>query len=282
VRCYTFLDGEGILVTHSHTAVLALGAAIALGACGGDSDNAQPSAKSKPKSGTAEPNVIQPGAPGEPSRKLEPDELAQVEPPEHAEADVDFMRGMIHHHAQALVMTSLVRERGASRDIPLLARRMELSQQSEMELMEQWMKRRGEKPPDAEDHLHDHGAGGGLMPGMFSSDKLAVLAEAEGREFDRLFLGYMIRHHRGALTMVSRLNAANGGQEPEVGAFSRHIEADQHIEIGRMQELQVALGREPNRPIPRRARPLPTAAEREALSAGGKPLICIIPRRSAG
>jgi hypothetical protein len=92
----------------------------------------------------------------------------------------------------------------------------------------------------------------------------------------------MIRHHRGALMMVSRLNAANGGEGPEVGAFSRHLAADQHIQIGRRQELRVALGREPTRPIPRRARPLPTAAERDALSAGGEPLICIIPKPAAG
>jgi uncharacterized protein (DUF305 family) len=98
---------------------------------------------------------------------------------------------------------------------------------------------------------------------------LAYLAKTEGRAFDRLFLEYMIHHHRGALTMVSRLNAANGGAEPEIGAFVRHVEADQHIEIGRMDELLVALDDEPARSAPRRAK-------RAVPSAGGKPLICFI------
>ena len=75
------------------------------------------------------------------------------------------------------------------------------------------------------------------MPGMVSSEKLARLAAADGREFDGLFLDYMIRHHRGALTMVRRLTAANGGAEPEIGLFTRHVEADQNIEIDRMQDL---------------------------------------------
>jgi uncharacterized protein (DUF305 family) len=144
--------------------------------------------------------------------------------------------------------------------------------------MERWLTDRGEKPPDAEDHKFDHGAGGGLMPGMVSPDKLARLAAADGRAFDRRFLDYMIRHHRGALTMVSRLLAANGGAEPEIGAFTRHVEADQDIEIGRMQELLVRLERKPIRSAARRARPSRAAAERASrfAFAGGKPRICVI------
>jgi uncharacterized protein (DUF305 family) len=250
---------------------LAFAAAVLLGGCFGGSDDPQPS-------GEAEPAIVQPGAPGEPSRSLSSDELATIESTKHTQADVDFMRGMIHHHAQALVMTSLVRERSASKDIPLLARRMEISQESEIEVMERWLTDRGEQPPDAEDHKHDHGAGGGLMPGMVSPDKLARLAAADGRAFDRRFLDYMIHHHQGALTMVSRLLAANGGAEPEIGAFTRHVEADQDIEIGRMQELLVGLERKPARSAARRARPSQAAAERASrfAFAGGKPRICVI------
>jgi uncharacterized protein (DUF305 family) len=191
---------------------------------------------------------------------------------------VDFMLGMIHHHAQALVMTSLVRERSASRDIPLLARRTEISQEAEIETMERWLTTRGEKPPDAEDHRNNHGPGGGLMPGMVSAHKLDRLAAAEGREFDGLFLEYMIRHHRGALTMVNRLAAADGGLEPEIGVFTRHVESDQNIEIDRMRDLLVALEGQPSRSAPRRARPSRAARERTSRSAfaGGRPLICYI------
>jgi uncharacterized protein (DUF305 family) len=251
--------------------VLAIAAAVLLGGCGGGSDKAAPS-------GEVETRYVQPGAPGEPSRSLSADAVAELETTKHAAADVDFMRGMIHHHAQALVMTSMVRTRSTSRDIPLLARRMEISQESEIEVMEKWLTDRGEKPPDADDHLHDHGAGGGLMPGMVSSDKLARLAASDDRKFDRHFLEYMIRHHRGALTMVNRLLAANGGQEPEIGAFTRHVEADQDIEIVRMQELLAELERRPVRSAARRARPSRAAADRASrfAFAGGKPRICVI------
>jgi uncharacterized protein (DUF305 family) len=253
------------------SAALALGAAVLLGGCGGGSDKASPS-------GEVETRYVQPGAPGEPSRSVSADEVAELERTEHTQADVDFMRGMIHHHAQALVMTSLVRDRSASRDIPLLARRMEISQQSEIEVMERWLTDRGEKPPDDEDHRRDHGGGGELMPGMVSSSKLARLGAADDRGFDRLFLRYMVRHHRGALEMVGRLRASDGGAEPAIDAFARHVEADQAIEIGRMHELRAVLERRPLRSAARRERPSPAAADRATrfAFAGGKPRICVI------
>ncbi len=218
---------------------------------------------------------MQAGAPGEPSRSLSKEEAAQLEETPHTQADVDFMRGMIHHHAQALLMTSLVRERSASEDIPLLARRTEISQESEIETMERWLTDRGVKPPDAASHRTGHGPGASLMPGMVSAHRLARLAAAEGRGFDALFLDYMIRHHQGALTMVDRLAADGGGAEPEIGAFTRHVEADQGIEISRMQDLQEE---EPSLASAPRAGPSPAAVERaERLSyAGGRPALCFV------
>jgi uncharacterized protein (DUF305 family) len=241
-----------------------------LGGCGGDSDQAEPSA-------AVAPNIVQPGAPGEPSRKLSAEEAAKLGTTKHTPADVEFMKGMIHHHAQALVMTSMVPDRAAGRDVPLLARRMEISQEAEIEVMERWLRARGEEPPDAEDHKRDHGGGGSLMPGMVSEDELAKLAAADGREFERLFLTYMIRHHRGAVTMVNRLNAGDGGQEPEIGVFTRHVESDQPIEIGRMQALLARFARRPDRTGVRHPR-ASRAAQRDSTFAfaGGKPRICYI------
>jgi uncharacterized protein (DUF305 family) len=250
----------------------ACAAAVALGGCGGGSDQA-------PASGEAEPRYVQPGAPGEPSESVSADEAAAVAPAEHTQADVDFMRGMIHHHAQALVMTSLVPERSASRDIPLLARRMEVTQQSEIDLMERWLTERGIEPPDDEEHLRDHGGHGSLMPGMVSSDKLAALAEAEGRAFDRRFVRYMVRHHRGALTMVGALRASDGGgAESAIDQFARHVESDQGIEIARMRELRAVIERRPPRAAARRARPSRADSERATrfAFADGTPRICVI------
>ena len=257
--------------TPARWGALALAGALLLGACGGGSKDERPK-------GEVETSYVQPGAPGEPSRTISEADAANIDTPGHIQADVEFMKGMIHHHAQALVMTSLVRARSGSRDIPLLARRMEVSQESEVELMEKWLTERDEQPPGAEDHKHDHGAGGGLMPGMVSSDKLAQLGDARGRAFDRHFLEYMMRHHQGALTMVARLHADDGGLEPEIDAFTRHVEADQGIEIGRMEQLLADLEGRPDRSDVRRVPPPRAAAEQVSRSAwaGGKPRICLI------
>jgi uncharacterized protein (DUF305 family) len=192
--------------------------------------------------GEIPPNIVQPGAPGQPSRTLSADELSELETPAHTDADVEFMQGMIHHHAQALLMTSFVPQRSRRRDVSLLARRMELSQQSEIELMQGWLEERGEIAPDAHiPHGHAHGPGGRLMPGMLTVGQLTRLRAARGRAFEGLFLRSMIRHHQGALTMVAQLYARNGGTEPAVDAFARHVQADQEIEIGRMRELLAKL-----------------------------------------
>ena len=249
------------------SAVIALAAVALFGACSGSDEDAERDA--------GEPNIVQAGAPGEPSRSLSEEEASKLGKTPHTKADVHFMLGMIHHHAQALVMTRLVRNRSASEDIPLLARRTEISQAAEIKTMERWLKARGVEPPDAEDHRKHHGPGGGLMPGMVSERKLARLAATQGTGFDRLFLEYMTRHHRGALTMVSELNAAGGGLEPEVGAFARHVDADQNIEIARMQELQAD---DPELAAARRAGPSRVVRERaKRLSyAGGSPALCYV------
>ena len=74
------------------------------------------------------------------------------------------------------------------------------------------------------------------MPGMLTEPELKRLAAARGTAFDRLFLEFMIQHHEGAMTMVAELYASDGGAEPEIDAFARHVDADQQIEIGRMKE----------------------------------------------
>ena len=181
----------------------------------------------------AGPRIVQPGAPGEPPRELSPEEAAEIELPVYTDADVRFMQNMIHHHAQALEMTSLVKARSRRKDIPLLAKRLEISQQDEIALMERWLEARAE---EVTGHAQAHG--GALLPGMLTERELARLEGASGQMFDRGFLELMIRHHEGALVMVSELFATKGGgMEPEISQFAGHVEADQHIEIGRMREL---------------------------------------------
>ena len=206
-------------------------AAGGLAGCGGGGDETQPQ-------GEPAPNIIQPGAPGEPNRTLSQEEFEAIQSPEHVQADVDFVKGMIHHHAQALRMTALVPKRSTSRDVELLAQRIDISQEGEIGLMTDWLEARGEEAPALHrQHGHAHGSGQVLMPGMLTEAELKRLEAARGAVFDRLFLDFMIRHHEGALTMVEDLYEEGGGFESEVDAFARHVDSDQRIEIVRMQGM---------------------------------------------
>ncbi|MFC9559952.1 DUF305 domain-containing protein [Agromyces sp. NPDC056965] len=185
--------------------------------------------------------VVQLGAPGEENHTLSPDESLNLESPKHTEADEQFMLDMIAHHDQAITMTGFVDDRTDDRDIRLLAERMQVSQQDEIDLITRWLQDRVVPLNDARAGGHDgHDADGHQMPGMLTEEQLAELEAADGAEFDRLFLEYMIQHHQGAVQMVDELYAAGGGHESEIDQFARHVESDQGVEIAKMQQLLAA------------------------------------------
>jgi len=186
------------------------------------------------------PPIVQPGAPGEPTRVITADAAADLSQVQHTAADVRFMQGMIGHHAQAIEMTALLSSRTVRDDMRKLALRIEVSQADEIKMMQRWLEARRQDVPGPH-ALHMHGAT--LMPGMLTPDEMARLASATGDQFDRLFLEGMIKHHAGALTMVQDLLSTPGaGQESEIFAFASDVEADQRMEIDRMgamlKELQ--------------------------------------------
>jgi uncharacterized protein (DUF305 family) len=212
-------------------AAIVAGAVLAGGSDGSDGDTSD---------GVSDAGrTVQPGAPGEESRELSDDEAAAVEAPEHTPADTAFVQDMIVHHSQALEMAALVDDRTERTDLPLLAERITVSQEAEIEQLEQWLTDRDENVPD-DSAREDHAAHTG-MPGMASPQDLDRLAQARGDAFDRLFLELMIAHHAGAITMVDELYAAGGGLEPAADGRAREIRVDQEIEIGRMQDLQRSL-----------------------------------------
>jgi uncharacterized protein (DUF305 family) len=165
----------------------------------------------------------------------------------YTEADVRFMTDMIAHHAQAIVMSRLAPERSASGAIRTLAARIINAQQDEIGIMQQWLRDRGEAVPEvhiAGNTLMVHGAGDHAMhmPGMITDAELRELASVEAAVFDRLFLIYMIRHHRGAITMVRDLFAVDGaGQDPAVFKFASDVHVDQATEVARMELMLAAL-----------------------------------------
>jgi uncharacterized protein (DUF305 family) len=150
------------------------------------------------------------------------------------EADVRFMQDMIGHHAQALVMAAMVETHGAGEQLRFLARKIDISQRDEIAMMEQWLIDRGQAVPDP-DAGHDHAL---PMPGMLTPQQLSELDAARGREFERLFLTFMIRHHEGALVMVDALFASPGAaQDSDIFRFATDVAADQLDEIDQMQHL---------------------------------------------
>jgi uncharacterized protein (DUF305 family) len=181
------------------------------------------------------PAIVQPGAPGASSRVVSAENATDLSKVGYTAADVKFMQGMIHHHAQALDMTALVPDRTARDDMRKLAERIEISQADEIKMMQHWLEVRGQEVPGP--HAH-HAPGAPLMPGMLTPEEMARLAAAKGAEFDRLFLEGMIKHHGGALTMVQELFATpRAGQESEMFAFASDVDADQRMEIDRMRGM---------------------------------------------
>jgi uncharacterized protein (DUF305 family) len=153
------------------------------------------------------------------------------------EADARFMSAMIGHHAQALVMAGWAPTHGASASVQRLAERITSGQQDEIVTMEQWLRDRGQPVPDG--HHPDHGH---HMPGMLTDAQMKELAEARGPEFDRLFLTFMIQHHRGAVAMVKELFGTPGAAQDEtVFKFANDVNVDQTTEIARMERMLSAL-----------------------------------------
>jgi uncharacterized protein (DUF305 family) len=163
-------------------------------------------------------------------------------------ADVQFMQGMIAHHAQALVMARMAPTHGASAQVSLFCKKVIISQRDEIELMQNWLKERGQTVPDPNDtHSHDMPGmkmddASMLMPGMLTAKQLEQLDQARDTSFDRLFLTDMIQHHQGALTMVKALfDSPGAGQTPEIFGYATGVDADQRAEIERMQGMLTSL-----------------------------------------
>jgi uncharacterized protein (DUF305 family) len=153
----------------------------------------------------------------------------------YTDADVDFMSHMIGHHAQALVMSGWAPTHGASPSVRTLAERIINGQQDEIATMQQWLRDRGKPVPEARSgHAMHHM----LMPGMLTESQMMELDQARGGEFDRLFLTYMIQHHRGAVSMVKDLLGTYGAAQDEtVFKFANDVSVDQSTEIARMERM---------------------------------------------
>ena len=175
--------------------------------------------------------------------------VASTTHPPYTPADAQFMTGMIGHHAQAVLIANWAPTHGASPTILRLSERIVAGQGDEIDLMKRWLSDYGEPVPEGTAHYMagmdhdmpgmDHGSS---MPGMLTQEQLAQLDAARGPEFDRLFLTFMIQHHKGAIVMVDKLFATQGaGEEERSFRFASDVYADQTTEIDRMEKMLAAL-----------------------------------------
>ncbi len=197
------------------------------------------------------PVLVQPGAPGKATKVLPSSTSAKLPPV--TKADVEFMQGMIHHHAQAVEMVALMKSRTGFEKLLLLGSRISQSQAEEMKFMKRWLIVRGMKTsmsmnmpktkglnmPGLDDRNSKHAHHiMPMMPGMLTPKQMKALANAKDSEFDKLFLTGMIQHHAGALVMVDELFASPGaGQDAEMFTFATDVDSGQRAEIRIMQNM---------------------------------------------
>jgi len=187
------------------------------------------------------PVVVQPGAPGQPTKTLPSSTRATLPP--LSPKDVEFMQGMIMHHAQAVEMTALMNSHTENKELRLLGARISHSQAEEIKFMKRWLVARGAPTSMAMPAMPDMpgmdmSSHQMLMPGMLTAKQMDALRDAKGKEFDELFLKGMIQHHNGALIMVKDLfDTAGSGQDAELFNFATDVDSGQRAEIKIMQSM---------------------------------------------
>lgn len=154
----------------------------------------------------------------------------------HTVADVQFMQGMIAHHGQAIHMSKLAEARSTNGPLLRLAKKIDQSQASEIQLMQDWLDDQKQVVPDTAAY---HTI---TMPGMLTVEELRELDRLRGTAFDRRFLELMIQHHEGALSMVVDLFKSKGAaQDVNVNVFANDVNVVQTAEIGVMRQMLTTL-----------------------------------------
>jgi uncharacterized protein (DUF305 family) len=204
------------------------------------------SSSTQAQTDTQAPVIVQPGAPGQPTKTLPATTTATLPPA--SPKDVEFMQGMIMHHAQAVEMTALIDSHTTNKELRLLGARISHSQSEEINFMKRWLTARGQSTtmpgmqsmqmPGMEMPGMDMPGQHKLMPGMLTPTQMEALRKASGAEFDRLFLTGMIQHHKGALVMVKDLYDTPGaGQDAELFNFTTDVDSGQRAEIRIMEGM---------------------------------------------
>ena len=196
------------------------------------------------------PPIVQPGAPGEETKDIDVATASEIADTSFTSDDVEFMQGMILHHHQAMIMSDMAVDRTNSISVLDLAGKILVTQEDEVDFMQNWLRDRGVIALDPEKynemHAHHDMAGMDDMAGMATAEELEELERINSTDFDRLFLKLMINHHDGAIKMVDKLRKQRGSAyDPILNEFASDVVNDQSVEIERMNYLLVALSDDP-------------------------------------
>ena len=159
-------------------------------------------------------------------------------PPDDSSAEAGFARDMGVHHAQAVDMAEIVRDRTSDPEVRYLAVDIALGQQAQIGQMQGWLAvwglpATGSQPAMAwMGHMMPVAS---LMPGMATVDELALLRDAPPDKVDAMFLQLMIRHHRGGVDMAEAVLTRT--RRPEVQRLAQAIVTGQLAEISAMNDL---------------------------------------------
>ena len=175
------------------------------------------------------PHASSPVSTGAPATSSSAGSIANV-----SDSDVSFAQQMIPHHQQAVEMADLALTRETSPEVKKLAEQIKAAQGPEIEMMSMWLQSWGAPMEMGEDHS-GHDMGGMDMSGMMSDDDMQALADAQGAEFDRMWLEMMIAHHQGAISMAEQVKAASSNAD--VTSLAGAVMTGQAEEIDTMQKL---------------------------------------------
>lgn len=155
-----------------------------------------------------------------------------------SEADITFAQLMIPHHEQAVQMADMALNQATTAEVQQLAQQIKDAQDPEIQQMRGWLQAWGAPEQMAGMDHGDHGdmdMGGQSASGMMTDEDMTALMDAQGADFDRMWLEMMVAHHKGAIEMADTVKAQS--QNPDVTKLADAIIAAQQGEITTMEQL---------------------------------------------
>lgn len=158
--------------------------------------------------------------------------------PSDTSAEAGFARDMSVHHAQAVEMALIIRDRTADETLRIVATDIILTQQNQIGQMQGWLSLWDLRPTGPEPAMAWMGHPvDGLMPGMATAEDVTMLRDMPLDDAEVSFMQLMIAHHTGGIDMaeavversdqddVVRLaNAIITGQQLEIDLFTGMLE----------------------------------------------------------